>query len=373
MPADPPGFLYSKASVETLQTLADQGDDFAHLYLGFRFEDGDDQTAKDPDKALANFRAAARLGNNVAGARLAYLYLTGEMVPTDYNEAMKWALLASSKDNTDAMYYIAHMYQFGKGVQKNTQKAFDYYLRAAQRNHSESQYEVAILYQRREVVPGNDEQVLHWLTRSAEQGYAPAQYMLGRSYLTGDGVEKDLLSAGLWLGRAADRSQQDALDYLLNARQRCTSETQGDGSTSHENYCLISAGAGEPNAQFSVGTYYDSGHFLAKNPEAAFEWYRKAAMSGHLLAQAMLARAYGSGNGVHKDEIESLAWLLVVANRTSTLPHEISAIEIARSGRKVLEARMSVEDIQIAETKAAAFKGLIILPAIPRRARRAGF
>jgi TPR repeat protein len=65
------------------------------------------------------------------------------------------------------------------------------------------------------------------------------------------------------------------------------------------------AAAGEPDAQFNLGQAYKLGRGVAADQNAAMDWYRKAAASGHIQAQATLGlQLFQSGK---RDE--AMIWL----------------------------------------------------------------
>ena len=52
----------------------------------------------------------------------------------------------------------------------------------------------------------SDEDAAEWWLKSAEMGYAPCQFNMGAAYLSGTVIEKDLLKAKFWLGKAIDNT-----------------------------------------------------------------------------------------------------------------------------------------------------------------------
>lgn len=66
---------------------------------------------------------------------------------------------------------------------------------------------------------------------------------------------------------------------------------------------------GDADAQFSAGHFY----MLAENYSQAALWFHKAAEQGHADAQHRLGGLYFSGQGVQKDIVESVKWLLAAA------------------------------------------------------------
>jgi uncharacterized protein len=65
------------------------------------------------------------------------------------------------------------------------------------------------------------------------------------------------------------------------------------------------AAAGEPDAQFNLGQAYKLGRGVPADQNVAMDWYRKAAASGHMQAQATLGlQLFQSGK---RDE--AMIWL----------------------------------------------------------------
>jgi tetratricopeptide (TPR) repeat protein len=109
------------------------------------------------------------------------------------------------------------------------------------------------------------------LRRAAEGGQPKAQCCLASCYRNGLGVSKDEVEAVKWCREAAKK--------------------------------------GIAEAQFWLGFYYSQGLDAAEGAR----WYRKAAEQGHAGAQNNLGYCYAFGNGVPKDCVEALKWLLLAS------------------------------------------------------------
>jgi TPR repeat protein len=71
---------------------------------------------------------------------------------------------------------------------------------------------------------------------------------------------------------------------------------------------MARANAGNPDAQFRVGTQYELGAHVAKDPAQAAAWYRKAADQGFAQAQHSLGVLYELGTGVPADPTMAAQW-----------------------------------------------------------------
>ena len=67
-------------------------------------------------------------------------------------------------------------------------------------------------------------------------------------------------------------------------------------------------------AQYFLGRMYAAGQGVAKDPETAAQWYRKAAELGVADAQYRLGNLYRAGDGVPRDMEFAYAWHKVAAH-----------------------------------------------------------
>jgi hypothetical protein len=88
---------------------------------------------------------------------------------------------------------------------------------------------------------------------------------------------------------------------LAEAIHDCSSSTlAGDWSTAAP-VCERAAGAGDPDAQLSLGMMYQRGNGVPGSLADAFKWFQKASDGGSIRATNYLAWAYANGDGVKRD------------------------------------------------------------------------
>lgn len=80
-------------------------------------------------------------------------------------------------------------------------------------------------------------------------------------------------------------------------------------------YMRRSADMGYAPAQVAMGYFYDTGNFLAQEPQQSVAFYRKAADQGDRLAQWSLGRLYLNNTGVPRDLDQAERWLQQAANQ----------------------------------------------------------
>jgi len=142
---------------------------------------------KDYATALKEFAPAAKQGNAEGELYLGKMYLLGQGVPIDRNEAIKWLKASGDQGNADAQFFLGTIY----------------------------------LLPRKDVPRG-----LMWMRLSAEQGNQDAQLLLGQSYMQSlKELPQDPVQADMWLRLAAKNNlpfyqlQLDTAERQMNAAQ----------------------------------------------------------------------------------------------------------------------------------------------------------
>jgi uncharacterized protein len=123
---------------------------------------------KDYATALKGFAPAAKQGNAEAELYLGKMYLLGQGVPNDRNEAIKWLKASADQGNADAQFFLGTIY----------------------------------LLPHKDITQG-----LMWMRLSAEQGNHDAQLLLGQSYMQNlKELPRDPVQADKWLRLAAEHN-----------------------------------------------------------------------------------------------------------------------------------------------------------------------
>ncbi len=130
----------------------------------------------DYDTALKEFQPLAELGDAEAQFNLGLLYVRGQGVPQDDQEAVRWYRLAADQDFASAQGLLGLMYYEGRGV------------------------------------PQDYTEAVKWYRLAAEQGLAVAQYKLGLMYALGHGLSKDYVLTHMWATLAAAKEVKEAVE-----------------------------------------------------------------------------------------------------------------------------------------------------------------
>ena len=133
--------------------------------------------AGDYATALQEWTPLAEAGDASAQFILGVMYFTGQGVPQDDAEAVKWYRLAADQGNANAQSFLGDMYESGKGV------------------------------------PQDDAEAVKWYRLAADQGLANAQALLGIMYVQGNGVLKDNVMAHMWFNIASASGNDKAGEW----------------------------------------------------------------------------------------------------------------------------------------------------------------
>ena len=152
----------------------------------------------------------------------------------DYATALRlWRPLAAS-GNSDAQVSLGMMYLKGQGVAKDDQQAVFWFRKAAEQGNASAQHNLGVAYDFGHAVPKNDQLALTWYRKAAEQGVSIAQFNLGVMYAKGRGVDKNEQQAYFWFLLASVGGDPEAIRNRELAETRVTPQqraaTQVDAS-----------------------------------------------------------------------------------------------------------------------------------------------
>ena len=117
----------------------------------------------------------------------------------------------------------------------------------------------------------------------------------------------------------------------------------------------VKANAGDADAQFNLGVWYNFGHGVPQDSAQAVAWIRKAADQGLVGAQFNLGNAYRDGHGVPQDYVEAHKWINLAASRASAADQKRYA-EARDSLAKLMTPAQLAEAQKLASAWLAAFE-----------------
>ena len=159
--------------------------------------------AGDYATALENWRPLAEQGDAIAQSSLGFMYDSGQGVPQDDAEAVRWYRLAAEQGHAATQGNLGFMYENGRGVLQDYTKA------------------------------------ARWYRLAAEQGNARGQVDIGVMYATGRGVPRDIVLAHMWFNIASVNGDEDAIENRARAVEGMTREQIADAQA-RARVCLSS-------------------------------------------------------------------------------------------------------------------------------------
>lgn len=269
----------------------------------------------------SELQAAAERGDTKAQYELARALLRGEGVAKDPAKAFELMKAAADQGFADALGGVGYFYNVGQVVTKDQKQAVEWFRKGAEKGSARSQFNLGtVLLDTRggdaeESTPSRQEG-LQWILKSAEQGFPEAAWTYGRALFQGRfGLAKE---------------PQKALPFME-----------------------LAAGQGLPAAQNMLGSMYETGMGCETDLVKATNWYQKAALQGHLKAQANLGRILGPSSENPEKRCEALAWLLMAMSQGEVTAEK--ALEDAAPGLKDGE-------MESARTKSAELRKHIVKP-----------
>ena len=130
--------------------------------------------------------------------KLATMYVKGQGVKQDYQEAVKWYRLAAEQGEVNAQSALGLMYDNGEGVSKDDREAIKWYRLAGEQGDANAQYTLGLKYASGEGIAQDDKEAVKWFHLSVDNGTFSAFQNLAEAYAEGKGVEKNLVEALKW-------------------------------------------------------------------------------------------------------------------------------------------------------------------------------
>lgn len=155
---------------------------------------------------------------NLAGATLLAASLLAGAQPVEL-------IQEAEQGNATAQYKLGEMLATGQGVPQNEAEAVKWFRLAAQQGDVYAQYNLGVMLEMGRGVPQNDVEASKWYQLAAQQGYAAAQNNLGVMLALGKGVTRSPKKAYFWTLLAAVqvekyKKNRDIVAKQLNAKDR---------------------------------------------------------------------------------------------------------------------------------------------------------
>jgi TPR repeat protein len=144
----------------------------------------------------------------------------------DHVVAFKEFSAVAEQGNEEAQLIVGKMYMLGQGVEKDSEQAIKWFKVAAGQGNADAQFFLGAMY----LLPQKDiPEGLKWLKRSADQGFQDAQFLLGMTYLKGQNFAHDAVQADMWLRLAAAHGGEFYESQLHESERQMTPDQIAQG------------------------------------------------------------------------------------------------------------------------------------------------
>ncbi|HTJ01072.1 MAG TPA: tetratricopeptide repeat protein [Dongiaceae bacterium] len=203
---------------------------------------------------MAKLRQEAQQGAPAAQFELGEAYDFGSGVPQDYATAAKWYRRAAKQGNAAAQNNLGSFYQFGLGGATNYTRAVVLYRQAAAQGYAEAQSNLAYMYDHGLGVPRDPTAAATCYRRAAEQGYPVAMLNVGVNCSLGEGPDRNLPEAFMWLDCARQLAESGSSlevkwqirDVLEELKQQMTPEEIQEGKKLSQEWLNIHLATNKP-------------------------------------------------------------------------------------------------------------------------------
>lgn len=254
-------------------------------------------------EAIKWLEKAAKQGHVEACACLGLCYNTDKYGYGDGEIATYWFEKAVEKGQYKVLHDLGNMYMNGEVIQKDINKAIQYYVKSAQLGDLQSQTWLAYLYRMGEEVQENPSVAFYWEKKAAENKKVSSLANVAQDYIAGYGVEQNV-QLGINLLEEAAKKGDVIAQFNLGNEYRLGEHVACDYDKAFYWYEKAAAQGDGESLNILGWMYKEIRHDVSK----AFECYLKAAQQGDAYAQFNLALEYKKGEAVEKDFFECEKW-----------------------------------------------------------------
>jgi TPR repeat protein len=119
----------------------------------------------------------------------------------------------AEKGDAEAQFEVGNRYYSGEGVPQDDVEAVKWYRKAADQGYAAAQFNLGNSHRTGEGVPQDDVEAVKWYRKAADQGDSAAQFNLGICYRDGRGVPQDYVEAHAWLNLSAASGDASAAKH----------------------------------------------------------------------------------------------------------------------------------------------------------------
>jgi len=216
-----------------------------------------------------------------------------------------WFEKSAGQGNRYGKFCLGVCKKKGLGTALDLGGAFRLFAEAADQKYPKAESELGWGYLHGRGTRKDPVKAYGWFHKASLSGELSGKVGVGLSYLRGSGVAKDEKKAAQILEETAGMGDSRGLVYF----GECLLNGQGVEKDVNQGVILIRR-ASETSAlgKAILGSLYQSGTGVAKDPPVAFENYQEAAYRGSTTGMVLLANAYWNGIGTVVDHRKAVEW-----------------------------------------------------------------
>jgi len=129
----------------------------------------------------------------------------------DYEKAFNLLSPLAEQGVARAQNALGTMYLTGEGIPQDSKEAVKWYRLSAEQGFALGQNNLGLMYDNGHGVPEDSKEAVKWYRLAAEQGFAKAQFAMGAMYFEGQGVSKDYVLAHMWWNLSTSNGHKSAI------------------------------------------------------------------------------------------------------------------------------------------------------------------
>ncbi|KAI9217347.1 hypothetical protein BC828DRAFT_351593 [Blastocladiella britannica] len=280
-------------------------------------------------RALASYRAGVKQPGSTPLQLEFARFLLGSAAPAfpDHAaelraEAYKMCKKAANASSPEGMFALAECHETGlssKGIigpKPDYGKAFSMYHSAAKYGHAESSYRAAVYHENGRGTTKSESRALLFYQKSAALGHPGACYRMGMAELHGElGLAVNARNGIKWLKHAASAATPDHCEGLFELAEVHLHGIEHVVFVDAEYAVKLlreAAALGHVMAMYRLGSYYEHGEHVPRNPATSFMYFKAAAERGHPESMFGVASWYLTGNreaAVPQSDDDAFEWM----------------------------------------------------------------
>lgn len=257
---------------------------------------------KDVELAELCLIASAETGYLPAQEYLCEEYSMGRL-PKDYKKSVYWGDKALEQGSKAVRFRLAWLYDDQSGVTPDYEKSHRLYKELAKEGNSAAMNNLGWMCSRGHFYTVNYKKAYEWYLKAAEAGDDVGARNVAYYYKYGTGTDKNESEAFKWFLVAANKGDKSAIKQLIECYKNGFGVERDSAKVIEWYEKLIDAG--DKDAVVDLGYYYGT---VILDYDKALIYYRKAAESGHRVAQYNMGIMYQEGKGVESDENTAIYW-----------------------------------------------------------------